>query len=125
MNKMENRVNEEDERAFEQLLSESLKQMPGVSLPTDFATKMAGKMSESLETRRIILEFLLRFGTVVGVLAILVGCVYYADSGFVRMTISDFADKSGFILPIGGVLLFTLFMDQVILKFMWVKKRYH
>jgi hypothetical protein len=109
--------NEEKNTELDNILDEVLKAEPKFVLPDDFADTLAQKMARKIAWEQYLLEFLIYFGAIVG-LVVVSAAIQFVFFGAQWQVWLQFIAGNIFILSgIALLLVFILFIDRVLLRY--------
>lgn len=105
----------------ENWLDEALKTSPELSLSSDFADKVAEKVSRRFAWEQYIKEFLVYLGTIVGVLAVSVAMAFIWLGADWQEWQNFLTGNLAWIAGLNVLGLFILFADRVLLRYFFFR----
>ena len=100
-----------------QFFDEALKMDPGYGLPENFAEKLAQNFERHFAWNQYFKEFLIYFGTGLGILIASVLMVFFLKSEIWAKWVEIFFMHTTTIIGIVFLLAFILFTDKVLLRY--------
>jgi len=107
---------------IEALIDEALRADPDFSLSSSFTDKLLIKVHRHLAWKELFTEFALKIGLVAGTLIILAICLIFPAPKEGNPVILFLMNNIQIIVIISVLILFTYFIDQVLLRYFFRKK---
>jgi hypothetical protein len=107
----------------DQLLDQILKMDNIMSLPDDFADRIAMKAIQRMTLRQSLREFLVYTGVVSGILVVFLSVMYLSNIENVKKWLDFLLPNIFLLIGITLVLVFILFLDRVILPQFFLRQR--
>lgn len=113
------RKNQEE---IEAMIDEALRAEPDFSISSSFTDKLVIKVQRHLEWKELITEFAMKIGLVAGALIVLAICLIFPSLKEGNPVILFLMNNLHIIFIISVLILFTFFIDQVLLKYFFRKQ---
>jgi len=104
------------------MISEALKAEPDLSLSSTFTDKLVGKVKRYLVWKELFTEFAMKIGLVAGTFIVLGICLIFRSPIEINPVILFLFKNKQIIIVLGILILFTYFIDQVLLRYFFRKK---
>lgn len=104
-----------------ELLDEVLKSRLEISLPENFADKVALKATQRFAWEQYFREFLIYLGVVVGIAGLTVGMAFFWLKASWQEWLQLFTGNTQLIIGINFLLVFILFADRVLLRYFFYR----
>jgi hypothetical protein len=111
------------DRDKDQLLDQILKTDNMMSLPEDFADRIAMKALQRMTLRQSLREFLVYTGVVSGILAVFFSVMYLSNIENVKKWVDFMLPNIFLLIGITLILVFILLIDRVILPQFFLRKK--
>lgn len=110
------------QKEIDDLINEALRTEPDYFLSSSFTDKLVIKVRRNLIWKELVTEFALKIGLIIIALIILTVCLIFPSTKEGNPVILYIMNNLHFAGIIGFLVLFTFFIDQVILKYFFRKK---
>jgi|GEM_PF-607023 len=111
-----------NQNEIESMISEALKAEPDLSLSSTFTDKLVGKVKRYLVWKELFTEFAMKIGLVAGTFIVLGICLIFRSPIEINPVILFLFKNKQIIIVLGILILFTYFIDQVLLRYFFRKK---
>jgi hypothetical protein len=101
----------------DQLLNEVLRKSPEITLPFDFAARVAEKAAGRFVWRQYMMEFLVYLGTFAGLVAVTLAMAFFLVTDNWHSWTKFFSDNLSVVIGVNVLGLFILFADRVLLQY--------
>lgn len=110
------------QKEIEALINEALRTEPGYSLSSSFTDKLVIKVQRDLLWKELVTEFVLKIGLIILALIILAVCLIFPSMKEGSPVVMYIMNNLQFVGIISFLIVFTFFIDQVLLKYFFRKK---
>jgi hypothetical protein len=107
----------------DQLLDQILTTDNMLSLPQDFADKVAMKAIQRMTLRQSLREFLIYTGVISGVFITFLSIMYLANNVNIKKWLDFLLPNISLLIGISLILFFILFLDRVVLPQFFLRQR--
>jgi len=111
-----------NQHEIEAMITEALRAEPDFSLSSSFTDKMVIKIQRHMAWKELFTEFALKIGLIAGTLIVLAICLIFPAPKEGNPVIQILANNLPVISIVCFLILFTYFVDQVLLKYFFRKK---
>lgn len=109
---------------IDHIIRDSLKEHSGPGFSDSFSDRLIRKIEERLVRREIISEFFWKILLVILLLVFAAGIFFIPQFRGFLSVLTGFSSKWLIFTYAGIIVLFTLFVDQVILKYLFFRKKH-
>ncbi|GEM_PF-446284 len=114
---LQNMFSERKNSDIDKLVNDALKAEPDYFLPDNFADMVAEKVAEKFAWQQYVLEFLIYFGVVIGLAAVVVAMQFIFFGAQWQNWLHFITENIFVIAGISLLTVFVLFTDKVLLKY--------
>ena len=114
-------LNKNAKKDSETILNEVLKSEPQYSLPDNFASMLANKVSRRFAWESYFKEFLIYLGVITGILAVSATIVFFWFSTNLKEWTDFLLTNISWVAGINILVVFVLFADRVLLRYLFYK----
>jgi len=111
-----------NQHEIEAMITEALRAEPDFSLSSSFTAKMVIKIQRHMAWKELFTEFALKIGLIAGTLIVLAICLIFPAPKEGNPVIQILGNNLPVISIVCFLILFTYFVDQVLLKYFFRKK---